>query len=81
MRFQPGMMASAEMLSLRKCVNSYIVLRESLDFSPDPRLYFKIICDYRDEMPIFEVGEIVSRANGLIPWDSYLELLEAVFAR
>lgn len=68
-----------ELLDLPFSTNSYLVIRDSLYYYRDIKLYRKLICEYLDQLPLFEIENIIVLANIMLCDDEYLLILDMIF--
>ena len=68
-----------DILKLPISVRSWILLRYYLDETWDPDVFRKVIDDYYDEMPLFEVNNLFSSAEKRMSNYDFQEMLNYLF--
>lgn len=70
-----------ELLSLPKSINSYIILREYVETEKaDFLIYFKLISEYIDDMPSWELLRIISSSRIFLGYTEWNTLIQQLFA-
>ena len=72
-------MQKDDILKLPISVRSWILLRHYLDETWDPDVFRKVIDDYYDEMPLFEVNNLFSSAEKRMSNNDFQEMLNYLF--
>ena len=68
-------------LKLPISVRSWILLQYYLDETWDPDVFRKVIDDYYDEMPLFEVCELFTKAKKKMSNVDFQDALDYLFGR
>ena len=68
-----------ELLSLPDSITSWIVLRDYASHHADLEIYKKIIFEYRDYCPLFELEKIFLKARCFFDEKTFQELVEYLF--
>lgn len=71
-------LSKAEMMSLPLCTRSYIVLHNYIIHNADRDLYRKIISEYLEEIPVFELMQILHTARIMFLGD-YQDIVDLIF--
>lgn len=69
----------SDILMLPVSVGSWILLRHYLDETWDIDVFRKVIDDYYDEMPLFEVNNLFSSAEKMMSNRDFQEMLNHLF--
>ena len=69
----------ADFLKLPISVRSWILLRYYLDETWDPDVFRKVIDDYYDEMPLFEINNLFSSVETRMSNYDFQEMLNYLF--
>ena len=68
-----------ELLDLPVSVKSWILLRHYLDQTWDIDIFCKVIDDYYDEMPLFEVYDLFRKAEKMADDRAFQSVLDHLF--
>lgn len=68
-----------DLLGLPVSMRSWIILREYAFYHADLAVYLKIIEEYLEECPLFEVYNLMTRAHDLFRAPLFQKILEKLF--
>lgn len=71
-------MKREEILQLSVSTKSYIILKDYIFHHADQELYQKVIREYLQEIPIFELVQILSVGRVMLGWE-YQSVVELIF--
>lgn len=75
-----GYPSRRELLSLPISVNSFLVIKRYAFSHYDAQLFYKLINDYLDQVPIWELNEIMLAARMILTGEAYYKLMKMVFS-
>ena len=78
-RMHARSMQKDDILKLPISVGSWILLRYYLDETWDPDVFRKVIDDYYEEMPLFEINNLFSSAETKMSNYDFQEMLNYLF--